>query len=178
MAEGAPLVGIIARLDPMKDHRTFLRAAARVRERQPLARFLVVGDGPAACRDPLVAAAAELGLRDAVRWLGDRNDLPAVYSALDVHCSSSRFGEGFSNATAEAMACEVACAVTDCGDSARIVGSTGRVVPPGDDAALAVAIEDLTAADRVPLGIMARRRIESEFSLDAMVRQTDAVLWP
>jgi len=175
--ESAPLIGIAARLDPMKDHQTFLRAATRVRQQRPTARFVVVGDGSATYRATLVSAAAALGLGDAVLWLGDRADLPAVYSTLDVHCSSSRFGEGFSNATAEAMACQVPCAVTDCGDSAQIVGETGRIVPPGDDVALAAAIDELIAADRSQLGLMARRRIESRFSLDAMVRQTESVLW-
>jgi glycosyltransferase involved in cell wall biosynthesis len=172
-----PVIGIVARLDPMKDHPTFLRAAARVLAQFPAAKFVVAGEGPPSYRAQLVATAVSLGLDGHILWLGDRNDLAAVYSALDVHCSSSGFGEGFSNAIAEAMACEVPCAATDCGDSAQIIGETGHVVPPGDDAALASALRALVAADRKRLGNMARNRIGSRFSVDTMVEQTAAVLW-
>lgn len=80
---------------------------------------------------------------------GARDDMPAVYSALDI--ASSSFGEGFSNTIAEAMACGVPCVVTDVGDSARIVGDSACVVALGDSDALAAAIQrliDLLAEER------------------------------
>jgi glycosyltransferase involved in cell wall biosynthesis len=104
--------------------------------------------------------------------------MPAVYSALDIVSSSSR-GEGFSNAIAEAMACERTCVVTDVGDSAWIVGGTGRVVPPRSSDALAAAWHELTAlpmSERRMLGKAARQRVEDMFSVTRMVDATGAIL--
>jgi glycosyltransferase involved in cell wall biosynthesis len=81
-------------------------------------------------------------------------------------------GEGFPNVIAEAMACGVPCAVTDVGDSALIVGETGRIVPPRDPEALAKAwteILSLSPGERQSLGLMARQRIIDHYSLDRMV---------
>jgi glycosyltransferase involved in cell wall biosynthesis len=97
-----------------------------------------------------------------------------ITAALDVACSASAYGEGFPNVIGEAMSCAVPCAVTDVGDSARIVADTGRVVPPCDAAALAQAIRDLVELDpesRRTLGKRARARIVQHFSLDAIVQQ-------
>lgn len=177
VADDTLVIGIVARLDPMKDHATFLHAAARLREAHPSATFVVVGDGDAAWSEALHELAGELGLGGQVRWLGAREDLPAIYSALDISCSSSAFGEGFSNAVAEAMACETPCVVTDCGDSAIIVGNTGGVVPPRDPVALAAALDAMSRSDLAAQGRAARARIEEHFSLDRMVARTEQLLW-
>jgi len=76
----------------------------------------------------LVEKIKSLGIRHFVHLLGERNDVPAIASALDIGTSSS-IGEGFSNSLGEMMACSVPCVVTDVGDSAHVVGNTGRVVP-------------------------------------------------
>ena len=94
-----------------------------------------------------------------------------MYKAADIACSSSAWGEGFSNAIGEAMASGLPCVVTDVGDSAIIVGDTGRVVPPRDPDALAAALSSLLSTDRVALGSAARRRIENNYSLGAVVSQ-------
>ncbi|BCX12108.1 MAG: glycosyl transferase [Thermosynechococcus sp.] len=132
-------IGLVARLDVMKDHRNFLQACALLAARRENLRFVCVGSGPADYLAELKTFAQTLGIADRVIWAGPRSDMPAVLSALDI-ASSSSFGEGFSNAIAEAMACERPCVVTDVGDSARIVGDTGMVVPPRDAEALASAL--------------------------------------
>jgi glycosyltransferase involved in cell wall biosynthesis len=96
-------------------------------------------------------------------------------NGLDVFCSASLWGEGFSNSVAEAMACGLRCVVTDVGDSATIVGAAGMVVPPGDAAALARAIRGQADAPRGPFD-RARRRIADNFSIDRMVDSTLALL--
>lgn len=171
------LIGLVARLDVMKDHRNFLRACARLAARRGDVRFVCVGGGAAAYRDELHAYAAQLGIASRLLWAGGRQDMPSVYSALDV-ASSSSFGEGFSNAIGEAMACGVPCAVTDVGDSARIVGELGEVAPPRDAEALSAALERmLHRLDREPeLGARARARIEAQFSLSRMIERTEAIL--
>ncbi len=165
------LIGLIARLDPMKDHETFLRAAALLAKERGDVRFICVGDGPVFYRARLQALAAELGIQDRVLWAGARQDLPVVYSAIDL-ASSSSYGEGFSNAIAEAMSCERPCVATNAGDSARIIGDTGSVVQPRDPAALARAWHEMLALPRegrLCLGERARKRIVQAFSLERMV---------
>ena len=163
----APLIGFVARVDPMKDHETFLRAAALLAGRRPDVRFLLAGagTGPGGGIDGPVRE-ADLGSR-LVR-LGARDGIPDITTALDVAASVSRFGEGFPNVVAEALACGVPCAVTDVGDAARIVGQAGRVVPRGDADGLADAWDDLLAAGpeaRREMGVQGRDRIGHLYSL-------------
>ena len=172
LAPGARLVGLVGRLDPMKDHGTFLRAAALLRAEDPGLRFACVGEGSGPHAEGLRALEAQLGLGGSLVWAGARRDMPAVYAALDVLALSSSFGEGFPNVVGEAMACGVPCAVTDVGDAARIVGAEGAVVPPGNPAALAAGVRELLAepdAARRARGARCRERIAREFPLAAMV---------
>ncbi len=172
------LIGICARLDPMKDHPTFLRAAALLGRTRKDVRFVCVGDGPEPYSRELKGLAEELGVAGRLIWAGSRKDMTAVYSALDIATSSS-FSEGFSNAIAEAMACGVPCVVTDVGDSARIVGEAGVVVPAGDPAALAAAwtkILDLPEEERIKVSLTSRERVAKEFSVKVMVEKTNEAL--
>jgi glycosyltransferase involved in cell wall biosynthesis len=85
----------------------------------------------------------------------------------------SAYGEGFPNVVAEAMACETPCVVTDVGDAAAIVGTTGEVVPPRDPVRLGQAIVDVLsapAATRAATGQHARARIAEHFSVERMVQ--------
>jgi glycosyltransferase involved in cell wall biosynthesis len=176
---GTPLVGLVGRLDPMKGHEHFLHAAALLARERPGVRFACVGDGPECYKRELEALARRLELGDRLVWAGARADMQAVYSALDVHTSASVYGEGFSNALGEAMACGVPCAATDVGDSAAVLGGLGPVVPPGDDAALADAwagLLDLAPGARAELSAAVRKRVETEFSLGRLARRTEDAL--
>lgn len=169
------LIGLVARLDPMKDHPTFLQAAALVSRWHPKVRFLCVGDGTDAERRRLAGYAADLGIADRVIWQRGRNDMPAVYGALSIACLTST-GEGFPNVVAEAMACGIPCAVTGVGDAADIVGDLGEVVPPRDPAAVADALGRLIvrcsrAGDSLRQAV--RLRIANRFSLTAMLDRSE-----
>lgn len=175
------LVGIVARFDPMKDHLTFLKAAAVLAGRNSHWRFACVGEGPASYTDKLRVQARKLGLDRRLIFTGERDDMPAVYSAFDIACSSSSWGEGFPNVVAEAMACERPCVVTDVGDSARVVADCGAVVPPKDTEALAEAIERTwgstrSVAGRSQLGTASRARVLWEFGVNSLVANSSAVL--
>lgn len=172
------VVGLVARFHPMKDHQTFVAAAARVAVAHAQARFLIVGRGVSAGDAGVVAAIDHAGLRDRTIVLEERHDIGELLNAIDIACLSSAWGEGFSNAIGEAMACGVPCVVTDVGDSAAIVAETGAVVAPRDPGALASAIGGLVSAGperRRALGEAARRRIEGRFSLSAVVAQYEAL---
>jgi glycosyltransferase involved in cell wall biosynthesis len=179
IGEGAPIVGIVARLDPVKGHETYLRAAAQLTARVPSARFVCVGGGRAERREALARLAQELGVADRITWAGEMKVTRAVYSAFDVTVLSSNDGESFPNAVAEAMACACPCVVTDSGDMRSIVGDTGIVVPPRDVGALADGIAELLARATAPgntLGANARARIERQFSVPMLVERTEQAL--
>lgn len=169
----APLVGLVARFHPQKDHMTFVQAAARVARQYPDAQFLLCGEGVRAENSQLSAWLRDAGIVERCHLLGRRVDMPAINVALDISVSSSA-GEGFSNAIGEAMSCAVPCVVTDVGDSAEIVGQTGRIVPPRDAVALADAIGALIeqgGEGRRRLGAMARCRISELYEIGQIARR-------
>ena len=159
----------------MKGHETFLRAAARLAETHQNVKFVCVGGGPQEYASRLEKLAHSLGLGQRIIWAGPRSDMPAVLNPLDI---ASSFGEGVTNAVAEAMVCERPCVVIDVGDSARIVGALGEVVPPRDPDALAAAMARML--DRIvrdpDLGRQARARIVDEFSVECMMLRTEQEL--
>jgi len=178
VAADAPLIGHVGRLDPMKDHAGLLRAVALVRADVPAACCVLAGAGVDAASATLGRQVDQLGLRGFARLVGERTDIARLLAALDVLVSSSAYGEGFSNVIGEAMACGVPCVVTDVGDSAAIVGSTGLVVPPGDPASLAAAVRRvlaMTPGERLELGRAARERVRERFSLPAVAGRYEAL---
>lgn len=168
------LIGLVGRLDPMKDHANFLRAVAQLDNALGDLWFVCVGDGAGNYQSELARLAEELGLVRHLIWAGACDDMPAAYSALDMVISSSK-GEGFPNAVAEAMSCGRACVVTDVGDSAMLVGETGVIVPPEDPRALATGIEMLCnrlAGDGKAVSDSARERVVSHFGCEALIGAT------
>jgi glycosyltransferase involved in cell wall biosynthesis len=164
-------IGLIARYDPMKDHSTFLAAAAEVHRKYPNAYFILCGKDVDARNKNLLGSITDLELLPHVRLMGIREDVHRITAAFDIACSSSCFGEGFCNAIGEAMACGVPCVATDIGDARDIVGDTGTIVPPGDVRAFANALIDfisLGPKGRTTIGLEARTRIVHHFDVTAM----------
>lgn len=167
LVDDAPLVGLIARYDPQKNHTGLLEAAARLHCFCPGVNFMLVGQGVDRCNDTLVDEIRRLELDKVTHLLGLRADIPRLMAALDVLASSSH-GEAFPNVLGEAMACGIPCVVTDVGDSAAIVGDTGRVVPPSDMSGLAAALAELLAlpsTERRYLGQKCRKRVAENYDL-------------
>ena len=165
-------VGMCARVDPMKDHDNFVKAAAMFAEAEPEARFVLVGAGTDKPGSTLHQAIAASGIAARFVCLGQRQDIGRIHSALDVATLSSAFGEGFPNVLAEAMACGVPCVATDVGDSASIIGDTGLVVPPGNAEALSAAWDRLrheSCEHRAIRGAAARRRVTGRYALGTMI---------
>ena len=168
-----PLVGLVARFHPMKDHATFLRAAARLLQQRSDVVFVLAGRQVDDANPELRGMIGELGLRSSLRLLGERTDIPRLTAAFDVATCCS-YAEGFPNAIGEAMACAVPCVTTDVGDCARVVGDTGWVVPARDPAALAAAWADvlsLSSERRHDAGIRARARVTECFDIQSVVRR-------
>ena len=168
VASDAVIVGLVARFDPMKDHKMFLAAISQVHREHPESVFVLCGKDIDESNASLMHLIACHGLTSSVRLLGLREDMSRITAAFDIACSSSSFGEGFSNTVGEAMASEVPCVVTDVGDSGWIVGATGRVVPAGDVNAFARAVSELIVCGRAVrrhLGMEARNRIACSFDI-------------
>lgn len=173
--EGVTLIGVVARLDPMKGHRVFLAAAQRMLARRPDLRFVAVGGGSE--REALVAETASLGLDGHVQFYSERPDIEAVMNALDLFVLPSVFGEGSSNALAEAAATGLRCVATDVGASRQILGEEGGIVPPGDSQALADAcLAALDRADGPEDRARRRARVLAQQGIDALVARTLDVL--
>lgn len=169
------LFGLVGRLNAMKDHPTFLHAAATVAKTVPSARFVCVGGGSDSYAAEMRALAGRLGLADRVIWSPPREDTPAVFNALDVLVNASAFGEGFSNVIGEAMACARPCIVSDVGDSVWLVGESGVAFEPGDSEGLARAMARMAGSspgDRARLGNKGRRRVVECFSTQQLVERT------
>jgi len=169
------LIGLVGRIDPMKDHATFLKAAEIVVKNEKNIRFICIGDGPTTYKDEIVALGERLGLSRHLVWASFLKNMPLVYNALDIVCSSS-ITEGFPNVIGEAMACGVPCVVTDVGDSSWIVGSTGIVVPPNNPQALAEGLLKCRIMSNKKTSTQARLRIEKNFSLKELVERTESIL--
>ena len=174
LAENTFLLGRICRYHPMKDHESFLRAAALLLHDFPELHFVLAGTNVDGNNPHLSELLKELNLGDHIHLLGERKDVPYLTSALDIATSSSYFGEAFPNVIGEAMACEVPCVVTDVGDSTIIVGDTGKVVPPKNPQALADGCRELISLDtegRKILGKKARQKVIELYSLAAITAQ-------
>ena len=173
------LLGLVGRLDPMKDHVTFLRAAAELARHHHDLHLVCVGPAPPERLRPLQELARELGLAERLTWAGPRDDMPAVYSALDLLVSSSAFGEGFSNAVSEAMACATPAVVTDVGDSALIVGHPALVAPPGRWRALARrcrTVLELSSSEYRRLCFHMRKHILENFTTQHLLERSHQAL--
>lgn len=170
----APLVGLIARFDPQKNHVGFVDAAALVQVRMPQVNFVLAGQGIDASNVVLRDAIAQKRMQNHIHLLGRRSDVPRLMASFDVLALSSSHGEAFPNVLGESMACGVPCVVTDVGDSAEIVGNTGRVVAPGNMAGLANGLLELLGlpdALRVSLGEQARAKVAAEYEIGHVAAQ-------
>ena len=157
----------VGRFEVAKDYPNLLRAFARVRAEQPGAVLLIVGRG--SLQAETEALARELGLSDAVRLLGVRNDVPQVMSAADGYVMSSAW-EGMPMVLLEAAAAGLPIVATTVGGNHEVVvdGRTGFLVPPRDDAALAdamIRLGRLADTDRRAMGELGREHIRAHYGL-------------
>lgn len=169
LAPATVVLGVVGRLNPVKDHTTLLKALHLLRQKDLPVALVVVGDGPT--RAALEAQAGRLGLDAAVRFLGMRGDVGQLLAAFDVFVLSSTT-EGYSLALVEAAAAALPIVATRVGGNADIVsdGVSGLLVPAQDEAALAAAIGSLACdpALRARMGEAGRAWALAHGSLDAM----------
>lgn len=179
--DGALLVGLVARVDPMKGHAVFCRAAGRVLRESPRARFVFCGTGTEAGGQELDRLLAANGLEGAALRLGARSDVPAVLAALDVLAVAS-LGEGFPNVLAEGLACGLPVVSLDVGDARRLAGPGGLLAEArcsGPGACMEIQAEALadrlcrmlnwTASARAEFGAAGRAHVLAHYGIEAAV---------
>ena len=166
----------IGRLSVQKGTRYFLEAAKMVLEERPETTFLLVGEGPLA--EEMRLYAETLGISPQVRFLGWRDDVPAILAATDI-CVLASLWEGLPYTLLEAMAARKPVVATDTDGSREVVeeGRTGFLVPPGDVPALAEKILVLLGDGelRREMGKEGRERLEKHFLVEVMIEKVEEV---
>jgi GT2 family glycosyltransferase/glycosyltransferase involved in cell wall biosynthesis len=172
------VVGVVAALREWKGHATLLRAFRLVVDQEPRARLLVIGDGEE--RDTLAELTDRLGVRDQVRFLGDRRDVGELLSIVDVVALASYSVECLPFAVLEAMSRGRPTVATDIGGLPELVeeGVTGLLVEPRDEQGMATALLSiLQAADGgEAMGRAAYRRLVEDFPFDTTIRRVEEAL--
>ncbi len=167
------VIGHVGRIDPMKDHATFFRAAREFMALDPDARFIMAGRGTDRSNPDIMKLLPEGTRAHQIHLLGERQDIERVYPSFDIFTSSSR-SEGFPNAVGEAMAAGVPCVATDAGDTGALMGDTGIIVPRQSPEELCRAwqtLADMGPRARADLGMKARERIRTCYSQDLTTRR-------
>jgi len=173
------VIGIVARISPMKDLHTFIRAVKIAEKNNNKLIFVVVGTGLESLKKDLEDLCIDLAIQSRIIWTGARKDMRAIYSAFDLFTSSSAYGEGFSNAIGEAMACERICVVTDTGDASKILGDNGEIVSIKNPEELALKWEKwilMKPELRNSLGKISRIRIVKYFDVEILGCTTSQAL--
>jgi glycosyltransferase involved in cell wall biosynthesis len=177
-------LGVVAQITPWKGQDDAIRTLAHLRERHPSARLVLAGstkftsrstryDNPAFLRS-LSRLAQELGVADAVSFVGERDDVPEVVAALDIALVPS-WEEPFGRSVIEAMAMKVPVAATSVGGPADVIRDNvdGLLLPPHEPARWAAALEPLAddAQLRGEIGMRARERVAGRYGVDRFARR-------
>ncbi len=176
MPPTARVVGMVARLSAQKDHRTFIEAAVTIAAARPDVYFLLIGDG--ALRQQIERLVDASGIGGRFRLLGERRDVWELWPQIDCCVLSTRY-EGCSNVIMEAMAAGRPVVATDVGGNRELIvdGETGRLVPPGNAAALADAVLDILREPHraATMGASGQARIRAGFTIEAAAAKTQAL---
>ena len=170
--EDAILVGILARLDPVKDHETFIRAAAEVSKANPKVRFIIGGPGDE-LRPRLEHLAEKLGVRDKICFTGMIHEPYDFFQVIDINVLTS-ISESFPYVILEGARCRRATVSTRVGGLADLIesGVNGYLIKPGDWKALAGHLLELANNEtkRAEMGRRLREKAERKFSLENMCK--------
>lgn len=173
----APVVGMVARYHPMKDHKTFLQAAKILSATHPQVRYVLAGMQMTSQNVDLMAWIQKMKLQKHIILLGERTDGDTLARGFTIATLSSSRGENLPNVLGEAMACGVPCVATRVGDVPVILGEVGIGVPPSDPQALAAGwaqILDLREEEYMKLARRSQQWIRDNFSIHKAVRNYEA----
>ena len=171
---GEKAVGMVARLEEVKDHETFLLGAKKLLDKRKDVRFYIVGDG--SLREQLEQKAAALGISEQVTFTGFLQDVEKIEAALDIAVITSK-AEALCLSILESMIAGIPAVGTDSGGVAEVIrhGENGFLIPVGDSDALAERLDELLADDakRSAFGAQAKRDAEATFLAEQMTRKIE-----
>ena len=171
---GEKAVGMVARLEEVKDHETFLLGAKKLLEKRQDVRFYIVGDG--SLRKQLEQKAAALGISEQVTFTGFLQDVEKIEAALDIAVITSK-AEALCLSILESMIAGIPAVGTDSGGVAEVIrhGENGFLIPVGDSDALAERLDELLTDDakRNAFGAQAKRDAEATFLAEQMTRKIE-----
>lgn len=169
------VLGSVGRYAPQKDHENLLVALSIIKKNATIPfKCLLIGSGLDSRNEEICKRIIELDLKDDILLLGQVDYIEKVMCTLDVHVTSSAFGEAFPNVICEAMLCETVCISTDVGDAEFIISDMGYIVPPSNPIELSMAISKAYETFRNENSTWkvikegARKRIYSSFDIYKM----------
>ena len=166
------IIGIVARLDPIKNHKTLIFAFKEIVTIHPNTNLAIVGDG--SLRNKLENQTYQLGIKNKVIFMGERDDVPEILKTFDIFVLPS-LNEGMSNTILEAMATGIPVIASNVGGNPELVidGETGFLFPTNDVESLVQKIKTYILHPELKQkhGYNAHKRVEEKFSLDQMVRR-------
>ncbi len=167
------VIGNVARYDKVKDHSGLLKALSIINSNKINFVCVLVGSEIDKNNFTLVKQIKNYNLNNKIKLIGIHRDIIQVMNGIDIYVQSSKYGEGFPNVVAEAMACKTPCVVTDSGDAPFIVSKTGWIVPPNNPKKLAKSImkaifqKNTSKWDKKCK--VSQSRIKKNFPLDKMI---------
>ena len=171
LPENVIIIGIVAQLIPRKGHAYLIEAIERLTKEYPSVRVLCFGQGP--LRSQLEAIVQQKGLSGIIQFTGFRTDLPRWLGGLDILAHPADM-EGLGVSLLQAAAAAVPVVTTRAGGLPEAIqeGETGILIEPADISALATALKQLIDDTdlRLTLGLAGRKRIMTDFSVEAMAR--------
>ena len=169
--EGDKIIGTVCRLDPIKNLDFLISCIPAIMESVSEARLVIVGDGPV--RESLMRYVKTLGLGSRVVFLGQKEEVENILPIFDIYACTS-LSEGTSMTILEAMSCGLPVIASAVGGNSRLVDGSNGIVFPSNDASRftgAVASLLLEPTVRSKKGKRGREKVESDFSMERMVRQ-------
>lgn len=172
LGKASKIVGMVANFSLEKNHRAMLEAIVKVKEKFPLIKCLLVGDGP--LKKEIEGRVGKLELKENVFFASQRDDINQILSVMDIFVLTS-LCEGLPNAILEAMGCGLAVVATNVGGVPEVVedGRSGILVEPTNHIQVAKAVIKLLENEdlRLSLGRRGREIIENRFNFKKMVQE-------
>lgn len=166
------VIGSIGRFNHVKNQKLFVDVAAILLKEHPSLKFMIVGKENTVENTELMSWINNYNIADNFILLGQRDDIPKCFKAMNVFCLHSKT-EGFPNVLVEAMANGVKCISTDVGDAKRIIGNYGYLVPKDDLKSLSSNIQRVINCERTSKiqCIDSINYINSNFSIEKSHRE-------
>ena len=174
--ENVTVVGIVARLEDVKNHELFLHSAVKIAKERPDTFFIIAGDG--SCREKLINLCRELKIEDRVRFIGYQKDVSEIMNIIDINTLTSK-REALSLSLIEGMSIEIPAVSTDSGGPCEVLGKNecGIIVENDNVEAFSNAVISLIDDKelRKKLGENGKKRAKSVFGIDKMTAQLDEI---